>query len=65
MTDIAVWVIIVATALVFVGVVGKVVANHPTFITSFVAGAIFLLMGTVFGGVLAAVGWAFIRLVGG
>lgn len=56
--DVIAWVIVGIMGSIFVGVLGKIVADPPTYTASFVVGAVFV-------GVVAAVGWAFVRVVGG
>ena len=56
--DVIAWGIVGIMGLIFVAVVGKGVANPPTFIKCF-------LVGIVVVWVIAAVGWAFVRVAGG
>lgn len=63
--DIIAWAIIIATAIIFIGVVGKVVADPPSHSTCLLAGIIFLGVGAMFLAAVGAVVWALIRVVGG
>lgn len=56
--DVIAWVIVGIVGLIFVGVLGKIVAEPRTYTGCFVAGAVYV-------GVIAAVGWALLRVVGG
>ena len=63
--DVIAWGIVGIMGLIFTGVVGKVVADPPSYSACLLAGIIFLGFVAMFLAAVGAVIWAFIRVVGG